>query len=118
MRKEFYLRERNVYRRLMDQGIERISGFWVPKLVDCHDELLVIEMQIVSPPYVLDFASAYLDETPLYCEDKEMMAAWQAERRELFGDRWPEVLALMAEFRRLGIYLMDPKPGNIMFAAE
>jgi len=33
-----------------------ILGFHVPQLLGADDELMAIEMTIVSPPYLLDFA--------------------------------------------------------------
>jgi hypothetical protein len=99
--------------RLRDREISRILDFKVPKLWHADDELWVIEMEIVSPPFVLDFAGAYLDSPPDFPE--EIMADWRAEKKEQFGERWPQVQDIMREFRKLGIYLADVKPGNIMF---
>jgi hypothetical protein len=115
----FYFRERDVYLRLRKLNIRQIRGFWVPLLIDHHDELLVIEMQTVSPPYVLDFASAYLDAPPSYMldeHDEHVMENWEKEKQEQFEDRWPEVQSLVSAFRAHGIYLGDVKPGNIVFA--
>src|SRR6516165_4490321 len=64
-----YARERDVYLRLQDEGIEDIAGHAVPSLIRYDDELWVIEMEIVSPPFVLDFAGAYLDEPPDFPEE-------------------------------------------------
>lgn len=46
-------------------------------------------MDIVSPPFLLDFGKAYLDVPPDY--SPEAIADWEAERREIFGDRWVQV---------------------------
>jgi hypothetical protein len=115
IRPEFYTRERDVYLRLKQRGIDTIAGFNVPRLLDCHDELLVIEMQIVTPPYVLDFASSYLDSPPPYANDPEIMVPWEAAKREQFEERWPTVKRVMSAFEAHGIYLSDIKPGNIEF---
>jgi hypothetical protein len=90
----------------------------VPRLLDSHDELLVIEMQIVTPPFVVDFASAYLDSFPPYVEDAEIMADWEANKQEQFEQRWPLVKQVLAAFQGHGIYLADIKPGNIEFADD
>ena len=71
-------------------------------------------MTIVSPPFVLDFAGAYLDQRPDYPDD--ILAEWQADKAEQFGDRWPTVRLLISSFVPFGIYLADVKPGNIEFA--
>ena len=108
-----YERERDIYVRLQENGVSRIAGFKVPKLMRADDELWVIEMEIVSPPFVLDFAGAYLDRAPDFPD--EVMAEWRAEKREQFGTNWPIVQDVMREFRKLGIHLADVKPGNITF---
>ena len=78
-----YERERDVYLRLQQNEVEKIDIFHVPSLIDYHDELWIVEMQIVSPPFVVDFATAYLDSPPDYPE--EVMEEWEREKQELFG---------------------------------
>ena len=111
-----YERERDVYIRLLSQTIMEVAGFAVPQLIHHDDRLWVVEMGIVSRPFVLDFAGAYLDQRPDYPDD--VIEEWQAEKLEQFGaERWEIVQDIMAEFARMEIYLADVKPGNIMFAA-
>ena len=110
-----YQRERDVYLRLRSEAIIDIAGFSVPQLIHHDDRLWVVEMGIVSPPFVLDFAGAYLDRRPDYPDD--VMEEWQQEKLEQFGaERWDVVQLVMAHFARMGIYLADVKPGNIMFS--
>lgn len=109
-----YQQERNVYLRLQDHNVAAIRGFKVPQLLWFDDDLWCLEMTIVSRPFVLDFAGAYLDFPPQYSED--VLDAWQIEKAEQFGNNWPEVQRLMREFAAMGIYLADVKPGNIEFA--
>lgn len=110
-----FQRERDVYLRLQENTVVEIHGFSVPQLIGFSDELRVIEMGIVTPPFVLDFAGAYLDVAPDY--PNEVMEQWQADKLEQFGAaRWDIVQTVMAEFGAMGIYLADVKPGNIMFA--
>src|SRR5437870_4488140 len=59
-RERFYLRERNVYLRLQESSVTDIRGAEVPQLIGYDDVLWVIEMTIVSQPFVLDFAGACL----------------------------------------------------------
>jgi hypothetical protein len=108
-----YTRERNVYLRLRRLGVSAIGECQVPRLVDFDDELWVIEMTLVSPPFVLDFGGAYLDQRPDY--SAETMAEWETERSELFGDDWPRVQAIRASLARFGIYYYDAHPGNNRF---
>lgn len=108
-----YERERDVYLRLQELAVFKVRGFNVPRLVRFDDELCCVEMTIVRPPFVLDFAGAYLDEQPDYPDD--ILEAWRVEKIEQFEERWTEVQAVMREFGRMGIYLADIKPGNIEF---
>jgi hypothetical protein len=71
-------------------------------------------MEVVTRPFVLDFAGAYLDTRPDYTE--EVLADWRAEKQEQFGERWPEVQSILWSLERYGIYLSDVTPGNVAFA--
>jgi hypothetical protein len=108
-----YLRERQIYQRLREARVSKIFGFHTPQLVRFDDELMAIEMTIVTPPFLLDFAGAYLDSPPEF--SNEIWAEWEAEKREHFGARWELVLAILSELRRLGIHMLDPSPSNIRF---
>ncbi|SFI44523.1 serine/threonine-protein kinase [Planctomicrobium piriforme] len=111
-----YENEKSVYLRLQHESLHELEGFHIPSLVDFHDELWAIEMEVVSPPFVVDFAGAYLDRSPPF--EEEQWNEWESEKRDQFGESWETVLSLMAAFRRFGIYLNDVKPGNITFAKE
>ena len=108
---ELFERERDVYLRLFDRQVLEVCGCRVPRLLDYSDRLQVIEIGIVKPPFVLDFAGAYLDRRPDFPED--VYAEWQAEKAEQFGEDWPLVQSIMAVLAGIGVYLADVKPGNI-----
>jgi hypothetical protein len=57
-RERYYLRERDVYRRLAEVGLTSVQGCTVPEMIRSDDELWIIEMTVVTPPYLLDFAGA------------------------------------------------------------
>src|SRR5712671_5470516 len=59
-----YAKERDVYLRLRDHEVSALRGCAAPQLIGFDDSLLVIEMTIVTPPFVLDFAGAFLDWDP------------------------------------------------------
>src|SRR5688572_28971050 len=61
---KLYVTERDVYLRLREKQVQTVIGFAVPRMIGYDDNLWVIEMEIVSAPYVLDFAGAYLDRPP------------------------------------------------------
>jgi len=100
-----YHRELGVYLRLRDLGIEEVGDHMVPQLIDYNDELLAIEMTIVSPPFCLDFGGAYLDRPPDY--SPEVWADWRTMKSEAFESNWPAVEKILAEFKSYGIYIAD-----------
>ena len=103
-----------VYTNGTDEVIRRgkkIHAIGYVELIEYDDRLWILEISLVSPPYVLDFAGAYLDWTPDFSE--EVMADWKAEKQEQFGRRWPEVLAILAILQSYGIYMEDVSPSNI-----
>jgi hypothetical protein len=107
-----YVRERSVYERLRDT-VSEVLGFHIPQLIRADDDLRVIEMTIVTRPFVLDFAGAYLDARPQFSE--EIWAEWDQQKQEQFGERWRTVRAVMNAFEELDIYLADVTPNNIAF---
>jgi hypothetical protein len=111
--REFYLRERAAYELLSQASVSEVLGFHVPQFMRADDELQVIEMTIVTRPFVVDFAGAYVGALPEFSE--EIWAGWEAEKREQFGGRWRTVEAVMAAFEELGIHLVDVSPSNIAF---
>jgi hypothetical protein len=118
-RDDLYARELACYRRLAEHGIGghvQVCGHNVPQLLGHADELLVVEMTIVTKPYVLDFAGAYLDEPPEF--PAEVMEERNAHWSEVFEGRWPAAQRIITQFERYGVYLLDPSPRNIAFEGE
>jgi hypothetical protein len=110
---EPYLRERAIYERLKQAGVAELVGFNVPQFIRADDGLRVIEMSIVTRPFVLDFAGAYLDAPPDFPEDA--WAEWKAGMREQFESRWPAVETVLATLEVMDIYLLDVSLSNIAF---
>ena len=110
---EPYARERAAYERLQAARVTELLGFHVPQLIRTDDTLRVIEMTIVTRPFVLDFAGAWLDTPPAFPD--EIWAEWEAEKREQFGDRWPKVQAVLGELEAMDIHMVDVSPSNIAF---
>lgn len=117
-REKNYVAELECYRRLKANHVNEIMGFAIPELEGHSDELMVVEMTIVEPPFLLDFGKVYLDRSPPYFADQELMGTWLAESKELFEDDWSTVESLLYSLRQYGIYYVDPKPGNIRFRNE
>jgi hypothetical protein len=108
-------RELKVYQLLSELNIESIAGHAVPKLVRHDSEYRAIEMSIVTPPFLLDFAGARLEhEIPDF--EPHVEEEHLARLMDLYGDRWQDVLTVADAFTRAtGYVLMDIKPGNITF---
>jgi len=111
--REFYVRERAAYELLSHAGVTEVLGFHVPQLIRADEELQVIEMTIVTRPFVVDFAGAYVGARPEFPE--EIWAEWEAEKQDQFGARWVKVKQVMEAFEEWGIHLVDVSPNNIAF---
>lgn len=108
---ELYEHERNIYLRLQQFQVIDVAGCAVPELLGYDDEMLIVEMTIVSPPYVLDFAGARLDHTNDY--PPNIRRQWEREKRIQFGSNWQYVPRIVVAFQRMGIFLSDLNPGNV-----
>lgn len=113
---EPYLREKDAYERLAEKEIVAVEGFAIPQFLGFDDDLLVLEMTVVEPPFIVDFASAYLDEPPDFPEN--VLEEWRQQKGEEFGERWPVVEDVMMMFRMHGVYLIDVHARNIAFLDE
>lgn len=112
---EPFRRELSVYQRLQEAHVSEILGFNVPQFIRSDDGLRVIEMTIVTRPFVLDFAGAYLDAAPDFPD--AVWAEWEVEKRDQFDVSWPKVRAILAALEELGIHMVDVSPSNIAFLA-
>jgi hypothetical protein len=110
-----YCNERDTYLRLEEFGLtEKVYGFWVPKLVGHHDELMIVEIDMMHErPYIIDFAKVKLNTSPGFTS--EVLHERDLQGQENFGAHWPEVLGLLDTLESYLIYYLDPRPGNIMF---
>lgn len=112
-RRHTYERELEVYGRLAAQHCTIVAGHAVPLLLDTDDQLGIIEMAIVRPPFVLDFASAQLDQPFEFPPD--ILEEWYNAKSRDFGVNWGRAVAVLRELERMGIYMVDVHPGNIGF---
>jgi hypothetical protein len=116
-RAEVFARERNCYFRLIERDVLDVLGHGVPQLLHVSDEYFALEMTTVEPPFLLDFASAYLDEPPDF--SREVIVDWYEQKAEEFGANWPKVRRILTFLaHNLGIFLTDVHPGNITFKED
>jgi hypothetical protein len=112
---ELYRSELRTYQLLDDLAIRVIERFNVPRLMGFDQRALLIEMTIVSPPYMLDFASC-VDEVELEFLgfSEEVWAERELHWSETFGQDWPNIQAARTTFSRLtGLIYLDPSLNNI-----
>ena len=116
-RPETFERERDCYIRLAEMSVRKIMGFTVPQLINVDERFLVVEMSIVQPPFLLDFASAYLDNPPEFSED--VLEEWQNQKQFQFGEKWGTVQILLEVLKNAyGIHFLDATPNNIRFSDD
>ena len=117
LREDNYRNELRCYQRFSDEKVTNIYGFAVPQLIGHDDALKIIEMKIVTPPYILDFAKVWIDATPDY--PPETWQEYYSSLQERFGERTGEVRKLLSALQfHYSIWYADPKPGNIQFEIE
>jgi hypothetical protein len=111
---ESYRIERDAYMRLAQLKIQNVAGFSIPSLLDHEDQMKALEMTIVHPPFLVDFASAIFDEPPDFIEDEGH--TFEDFIRSRFDEAAPMVLELYYELAaRTGIYLPDMHSQNVKF---
>jgi hypothetical protein len=115
--REGFVKELGAYRRLQSRGISEFMGFRVPRLIKFEDDgaaKMIIEMSVVKPPCLLDFAAATVDHRPDWAPEQVDM--WWAQVEENFGDDFAMARDVFwALQRELGIHYWDLKPTNLQF---
>lgn len=112
-----YLQELRCYQRLFERKVFRLDGLAIPRLIDFDDSLLVIEMSMVEPPYLLDFGKAYLDESSPFT--KAELSSFLTELAAHFRtDDLPRIKKIIRLLRVYGIEYLDAKPKNIRLRSD
>lgn len=111
---ELYRREKAVYLRFQEKGFAQANEFEVPRLIEFDDGLWIIEMTIVSPPFIVDFAGATLNSRSSVFDDAEITREWLRDKQEEFEGDWPAVKRALWKFEGIGVYLNDVSPRNIV----
>jgi len=112
---EPFHRELSVYRVLKEKGITMIRNCHVPICIGYDASALALEMSIVTRPFVLDFAGAYIEDVPEFSD--EIWEQWRCDQQERFGADWPSVETIISDLRSFGIHMQDISPSNISFRA-
>ena len=107
--KERFQKELATYRRLAERNITRLKGFQLPQMVDYDEELNILELSIVSPPYILDFVEIGLGKMPGNFDLDRI----EAQQSKQFGNDWQDVRRLLEALMQIGIYYDDVHNKNI-----
>jgi hypothetical protein len=102
--------EVEAYKRLKKARITKVRGLTIPRMRAHATDLLLIRMDVVRPPFLLDFAGA-LFHPPDF--DTDAIAGWHANLEFLFGRNVSIVYDVYHLLSRHGIYYMDFRPSNI-----
>ncbi|QDT08108.1 hypothetical protein [Planctomycetes bacterium K23_9] len=110
-REQNFNSELGCYEILAEHGVFEIDGFTIPHLIGSDRELLIVEMTIVAPPFILDFGKAYINCRPDF--DDSVMEYYEQERTEMFEGNWDLVDSAVSSLEQFGIFYWDARPGNI-----
>lgn len=113
-----YVQERNCYQRLEHHRIDQIDGLTIPKLIDFDDELLIVEMEVVKPPYLLDFGKSYLDQSSPFSQEE--LSSYHVSLSSYFPSadipRVKKICRILKTY--YGIEYLDAKPKNIRLRTD
>jgi hypothetical protein len=109
---EQFENEKECYLRLLAEQVTEVRGFAIPKLINYDNRLRVIEMSTVKAPYILDFGKCYLDRKPEF--SAEVWGDLYSQIREIYDDRYDEVMSAVRSLQQYGIFYYDVKPKNVL----
>lgn len=110
-RRKNYEIELGCYEILDAHKVTEVYGFNIPQLIGWSEELLIIEMTIVKPPFILDFGKSSLYFKPEYPSDA--VDHYQRQLEETFGEYLPQVELALSYLESLGIFYIDASGNNI-----
>ena len=105
-----YETEKKTYELLRHLKLTTLHGLTIPTLRGFQDDPPLIQMDFVSPPFLLDFAGVTFSPPDF---SNEVIAHWHQRIRAVFGANADVVYAVYASLARRGIYYTDIRPSNI-----
>jgi hypothetical protein len=109
---EGFFRELEVYRRLRKLRITQLHGLTIPKLRGYRADVKLIQMDFVSPPFLLDFAGVRFSP-PEVEFDADTLEHWHATIAGFFGPNASIAYAVFNSLAAHGIYYLDFRPSNL-----
>lgn len=110
LREEAFEREVYVYKRLKTLRLTELYGLKIPKYWKSWPLSRTIQMDFITPPYLLDFAGVLLDP-PDFSEDA--MDDWHRRVEKMFGRNTDIVWAVYNALKRYDLYYIDFRPSNL-----
>jgi hypothetical protein len=107
---EGHAAELKAYHLLRQHRITSLFGLTVPKLRRFDSARRLIEIDVVSPPYLLDFAGVKFVD-PEFSEDT--VTDIQEMISERFGRNAYVAYAVQHELLKIGMYYLDLRPSNL-----
>jgi len=109
-----FLNELHAYQVLSRIGLEHIGEFRIPVFRQYDDQLLIIEMSVVKPPYLIDFGKATIGKGQDWSD--EHMAYWWEQVEDKFENDFAVASQIFEQLvRRTNIYQWDLNPSNLNF---
>jgi hypothetical protein len=108
--REGFKRELYVYRLLRRFKVNRLHGLNIPQFRGRSESDMLIAMDVVKAPFLLDFAGVLL-KRPDFSE--EVMAHWQSEIQERFGPNAFIAYKVDDSLQRYGLYYVDFRTTNL-----
>jgi len=105
-----FARELEVYQRLRRLDMTQLHGLNIPKLRGYRSDLRVIQMDLVSSPFLLDFAGVQFNPPDF---SAETMADWHTRISGFFGPNAWIAYAVYRSLAQHGMYYMDFRPTNL-----
>lgn len=105
-----HLTELRAYQALRQRRITSLHGLTIPRLQAFSTPGRLIQIDFVSPPFLLDFAGVKFAD-PGFPE--ETMKEIHQEIDSRFGANAPVAYAIQHALQRIGIYYLDLRPSNL-----
>lgn len=94
--------------------MDRIGRFVIPRLHNADTALLIIEMSVVRPPFLIDFGKATVDDDQGWTPD--LIATWWEKVNDVFEKDAPIASSIFTQLRdKAGVYQWDLNPANLNF---
>jgi hypothetical protein len=107
---EAFETEFKAYELLRKYRLTQIDGITIPKLRDADHNLHLIQIDVVRPPYLLDFAGVKFSDPQFPSETVRQI---HEEIQMRFGRNAHIAYSVQEQLRRIGMYYLDLRSSNL-----